>query len=58
MLTDTNHAQMKNDRLNKTTPMPKPQNTDTQPTLWHPCCLVTVDCGTVHNKIIGHREAW
>ena len=29
---------------------------DTHPKLWHPCCLVTVDCATVHNKMF--MPAW
>ena len=32
--------------------MPKPLNFNPHPKPWHPCCLVTVDCGTVHNKML------
>jgi len=30
----------------------KTRDFNPQPKLWHPCCLVTVDCGTVYNKSI------
>jgi hypothetical protein len=37
--------------LRTAAPMPKPRDFNAQPKLWHPCCLVTVDCGAVHNKM-------